>query len=59
MPWNRSGANSIQSPDQLINQPITPVKTGMVRMCSQPRASTSVKNQSTSNVATGSPRPVT
>ena len=48
-PWNRSGSNSIQSPDQLISQPMTPVKTGMVRMCSQSDASACVKNQSTSS----------
>src|SRR3954447_6782985 len=38
---------------------MTPVKTGIVRMCSQPEApSTWVKNQSTSSVVTGPPLPV-
>ncbi len=55
-PWNRSGENSIHSPDQLISQPTTPVKSGMVRTCSQPdRPCTSVKNQSTWSVVTGPP----
>ena len=38
-PWKRSGANSMTRPDQLISQPMTPVKTGMVTNANQSRSS--------------------
>ena len=48
-PWNRIGLNSMISPVQLISQPTTPVKRGIVAKCSQ---STSWRNQSISSAVT-------
>ena len=36
-PWKRTGENSMTSPDQLISQPTTPVKTGTLATCHQSR----------------------
>src|SRR5690349_11085090 len=48
-PWNRTGENSMIRPVQLISQPMTPVKTGIVAMWIQPCAPTCWKNQSISS----------
>ena len=38
MPWNCTGLNSMIRPDQLISQPITPVKIGMDTNANQSRS---------------------
>ena len=47
MPWKRTGLNSMTTPDQLISQPMAPVKTGIEANATQSTSLTPSPSQST------------